>query len=189
MERLSERFEEALIFGLRLHADQVRKGTGVPYVSHLMAVAGLVMENGGNEDAVIAAFLHDAVEDQGGPETLEKIRELFGGNVAEIVAGCTDAWDNPKPPWRERKEKYLKHLLEAPKSVLLVSVADKLHNARTIGADYRQIGEEVWSRFKGGKAGTLWYYQAIVEAYRRTGAHQWLVDELDRTVKRLVEAE
>lgn len=189
MGQLSERFENALVFGLKLHADQVRKGTGVPYVSHLMAVASLVMENGGNEDEVIAAFLHDAVEDQGGPETLEKIRELFGGNVAEIVAGCTDAWDNPKPPWRERKEKYLKHLLEAPKPVLLVSTADKLHNARTILADYRQIGAEVWSRFKGGKEGTLWYYQAIVEAYHRAEAHPGLVDELERTVKSLIEIE
>ncbi len=165
-----EKFEEALLYTARLHGDQTRKGTSVPYITHLLAVAAIVGENGGTEEEVIAALLHDAPEDQGGRERLEDIRARFGREVAEIVDGCTDTYDtDPKPDWRPRKEAYVAHVRQAPASVRLVSAADKLHNARSILADLRSLGEELWTRFTGGKEGTLWYYQALVEAYA-TGA-------------------
>jgi GTP pyrophosphokinase len=181
---LSARFEEALIFAARLHAGQVRKGTSVPYISHLLGVASLVLEQDGDEDEAIAALLHDAAEDQGGKATLDEIRRRFGDRVAEIVEGCTDAFTTPKPPWRERKEAYLAHLPQASAAVRLVSAADKLHNARTILADYRQLGEALWDRFNGGKEGTLWYYRALVETFQASGSFS-LVEELDRVVAEL----
>jgi GTP pyrophosphokinase len=182
--RLGARFEEALAYAARLHTAQVRKGSDIPYIAHLLAVASLVLEHGAGEDEAIAALLHDAVEDQGGRTTLEEIRRRFGDAVAEIVAGCTDADVTPKPPWRPRKEAYVAHIHTAPPGVRLVSAADKLHNARAVLADYRELGEALWPRFKGGKEGTLWYYRALVEAYRVAGGSP-LVDELDRVVSEL----
>lgn len=181
---LSPQFEEALVFAARLHADQKRKGTEIPYVSHLLGVASLVIENGGDETEAIAALLHDAVEDQGGASTLEEIRRRFGDRVAEIVAGCTDAETVPKPPWRERKERYVAHLAETTASVRFVSSADKLHNARAILGDYRRIGDDLWNRFTGGREGTLWYYRALVDAFRAAGGTP-VLDELDRVVTEL----
>jgi len=181
---LSTRFEEALIFATRLHARQVRKGTPVPYISHLLVVAGMVLEQGSDEDTAIAALLHDAVEDQGGRATLDEIRRRFGDPVAEIVEGCTDAFTLLKPPWRRRKEAYLAHLPQASTAVRLVVAADKLHNARTTVADYRASGEAIWRRFNGGRAGTLWFYRAMVEALRAGGSFP-LVEELDRVVSEL----
>ena len=138
-------------------------------------------ENGGTEDEVIAALLHDAPEDQGGTQRLEDIRVKFGDEVAEIVAGCTDTYEVPKPPWRERKERYIEHLGSTPASVRLVSAADKLHNARAILADLRAIGDELWDRFTGGKQGTLWYYRAVTETLKEAGTNR-VVAELDRVV-------
>lgn len=181
---LSGRFEEALIFATRLHADQTRKGTTIPYIAHLLAVVSLVLEHGANEDEAIAALLHDAAEDQGGKATLEEIRVCFGDTVAEIVAGCTDSWTIPKPPWRARKEAYLAHLRQASASVRLVSAADKLHNARTILSDYCALGESLWSRFTGGKEGTLWFYRALVQVLLETGPTV-LAEELDKVVSEL----
>jgi (p)ppGpp synthase/HD superfamily hydrolase len=178
---LTERFEEALAFAARLHRAQLRKGTTIPYVSHLLAVASIALEHGADEDEAIAALLHDAVEDQGGDAARREIRRRFGERVAGIVDGCTDAETTPKPPWRERKERYIAHVAEAPPSVRLVSAADKLHNARSILADLRASGGSVWGRFKGGKEGTLWYYRSLVEAFRAHGATP-LVEELARTV-------
>ncbi len=180
------RFEDALVFAARLHRDQVRKESGVPYVTHLLAVASLVGEAGGDEDAVIGALLHDAAEDQGGRETLEEIRQKFGPEVAEIVEGCSDTFETPKPPWRQRKEAYLAHLPHAAPSTLLVSCADKVHNARATLADLRENGEKTWTRFKGGKDGTLWYYRSLVEIFRRLpAAPRRLVEELGRVVAEL----
>lgn len=176
-----ERFEEALVYAARAHRDQERKGTGVPYVTHLLAVAAIVGENGGSEDEVVAALLHDAPEDQGGEARLEDIRARFGDGVAEIVAGCTDTHEDPKPPWRARKEAYIEHVRYAPAPVRLVSAADKLHNARAILADLRVLGDRLWERFTGGKEGTLWYYRALVHAYRGAGADP-VVEELGRVV-------
>lgn len=184
---LSARFEEALLLATQLHAGQCRKGTTIPYVAHLLGVASLVMEQRGSEDEVIAALLHDAVEDQGGETILKEIRRRFGETVAAIVEGCTDATTIPKPPWRQRKEAYLAHLREAPASERLVAAADKLHNARSILADYRALGEAVWERFNGGKEGTLWYYRALVEAFRASGPTP-LVEELERVVSEIEEA-
>ena len=184
MITLSPRFEDALVFATRLHAAQTRKESGTPYIAHLLAVAALVLEYGGDEDLAIAALLHDAVEDQGGAPTREAIRARFGDRVTAIVDGCTDADTQPKPPWRARKEAYLAHLPQAAPEVRLVSAADKLHNARSILADYRQVGDDLWARFRGGQAGTLWYYRALVTAYRQAGSNP-LVEELDRTVSEL----
>ena len=181
---LSTRFDEALVYASQLHRDQLRKGTQIPYVSHLLAVTASVLEHGGTEDEAIAALLHDAVEDQGGPETREEIRERFGEEVAAIVDGCSDTDTLPKPPWCERKSAYIAHVVEAPRSVRLVSTADKLHNARAILADYRVIGEPLWDRFNGGRNGTLWYYRALANAFRAVESNP-LTKELDRTVAKL----
>ena len=181
---LSPRFDDALVYASQLHRDQVRKGTHIPYVSHLLAVAAIVLEHGGREDEAIAALLHDAVEDQGGSETREAIRERFGEDVAAIVDGCSDTDTLPKPPWDERKKAYVAHVVIASPSVRLVSAADKLHNARAILADYRQLGEPLWDRFNGGRDGTLWYYRALADAFRSVESNA-LSEELDRTVVEL----
>ncbi len=179
-----ERFEKALLYAARLHRDQERKGTDTPYVTHLLAVTAIVGENGGTEDEVIAALLHDGPEDQGGKERLKDIRARFGDEVAKIVDGCTDTYEEPKPAWRPRKETYVARLASAPASVRLVSSADKLHNARTILADLRAVGEGLWARFTGGKEGTLWYYRALVEAYAEAGSNH-VIEELDRVVREI----
>ena len=179
-----DKFEVALVYAARLHRDQTRKGSGVPYTTHLLAVAAIVGENGGTEEESVAALLHDAPEDAGGRERLEEIRWRFGDEVAEIVAGCTDTYEDPKPAWRPRKEAYIAHVAEASSSVRLVSAADKLHNARSILADLRLSGEELWDHFTGGKQGTLWYYRALTEAYKRAGGNA-IVEELDRVVREI----
>ena len=182
--RLGKRFEQALKFAVQLHRDQLRKGTRTPYVSHLLGVTALVLEDGGSEDEAIAALLHDAVEDQGGLKTFTEIQKQFGDYVAQIVDGCTDTYLNPKPPWRQRKERYLEHLQHAPKEVLRVSLADKLHNARTILVALRQNGKAVWKRFNGGKEGTLWYYHSLVEVFLARSSSP-MVGELVRVVAQI----
>jgi len=154
-------------FGTHISCTAPKRGQGtpIPYVSHLMTVAALVVEHGGNEDQAIAGLLHDAVEDQGGEPTLEEIRQRFGDGVAKIVADCSDAWGKPKPEWRARKEAYINKLPNKDSASLLVSLADKTHNARAILTDFRQIGDELWSRFTGGKEGTIWYYQTLSAIY------------------------
>ena len=181
---LTRRFEEALVYATRLHAEQTRKGSAIPYVSHLMAVAALTLEYGGSEDQAIAALLHDAVEDQGGAETRAEIEQRFGAAIAAIVDGCTDTDQHPKPPWRKRKQAYIEQIRTAPPSVRLVAACDKLHNARSLAKDYRVCGEALWDRFSGGREGTLWYYRSIVEALRCNGPDP-LVDEVDRAVRQL----
>lgn len=182
--RFTERVKEAFSEACDLHGSQLRKGTDIPYISHLMAVASLVIENGGDEDETIAALLHDAAEDQGGRETLEKIRRRFGDRVASIVDGCTDTYEDPKPAWKRRKETYLDHLPGASASVRLVASADKLHNARCMLADYRKFGEDLWKRFNAPKEELLWYHRAVTEVLRKAGTSP-LVEELDRVVSQL----
>jgi GTP pyrophosphokinase len=184
MLELTHRFEDALVYTHTLHKNQKRKGTSIPYIAHLLSVTALVLENGGNEDAAIAALLHDAVEDQGGYATLEDIRSRYGANVAEIVEGCTDAFTIPKPPWRERKENYLHHLQSASPSIQLVSLADKLHNATTILADLQSSGSAVWNRFSGGKEGTLWYYNKLAETFQANVSNP-MVGRLVEKVKQI----
>lgn len=166
---LSRRFEEALIMAFRLHHDQKRKSTDIPYIAHLLGVTSLVLEAGGGEDEAIAALLHDAAEDQGGQKTLAAIRAKFGDHVAQIVEACSDTFSTPKPPWEKRKQSYLVHLHEADPDTRLVSLADKLHNCRDILLTYRLIGEATWDRFKGGKQGTLWYYRELDRIFMATG--------------------
>lgn len=175
------RLSDAFSYAAALHAEQRRKISGEPYLTHLMAVAAIVLEHGGDEDETVAALLHDAVEDQGGKPTLEQIRRRFGNRVAEIVDGCSDADETPKPPWRGRKEAHLARLRGASASVRLVSAADKLHNARCLLREYRRRGDEVWDHFYGGRDGTLWYYRAVVDALKHAGASP-LLEELDRAV-------
>jgi GTP pyrophosphokinase len=181
---LSERFTNALTFATQLHAEQTRKGSGIPYIAHLIGVASIALEYGANEDEAIAALLHDAIEDQGGEATREEIRRRFGDTVTEIVDGCTDSDQTPKPPWRQRKEAYIAHIPTASASVRLVSASDKLHNVRSILKDYRLLGDALWDCFKGGKNGTLWYYRSLVEAFQ-TAESTPLVNELERTVSEL----
>ena len=185
---LTWRFDSALQFASGLHHQQPRKGVPIPYVSHLMSVCALVLEAGGDEDQAIAALLHDAVEDQGGRSTLDTIRNMFGDRVANTVESCSDSTatdPTEKPPWRGRKVKYLEHLQSADKDALMVSAADKLHNARAILSDYREIGEQLFVRFNAPKEDQLWYYGALVKTLRQTAAPKVLVDELERVVKEL----
>jgi len=184
--QLTERFSLALTYACRLHAAQSRTASNVPYVAHLLGVAAIALEHGASEDEAIAALLHDAIEDQGGAAVREGICLRLGASVADIVDGCTDSETIPKPPWRERKEKYLARLGEAGPSVRLVCAADKLHNVRSLVADYRVHGESLWDRFNGGKAGTLWYYREIAAILISTSPQRnALVDELARVVDQL----
>ena len=181
---VSPRFANALDYAYELHADQLRKGSNIPYIAHLLAVTAIVLEHGGTEDEAIAALLHDAIEDQGGAPTRDAIRHRYGEKVVAIVDGCTDAETIPKPPWRERKEAYVAHIAHASRSVRLVSAADKLHNVRSILADYQQVCDEVWKLFTGERDGTLWYYRALADAFRAVEPSP-LVEELERAVSEL----
>ena len=181
---LTERFEDALVYANRLHAEQVRKRSQVPYFAHLLGVTSLVLEDGGGEDEAIAALLHDAVEDQGGLDTLEEIRQRCGTGVAEIVNAVTDAYTDPKPPWRARKEKYIASIRTASPQALRVSLADKVYNARATLRDIRREGESGWERFNGGKEGTLWYYRQLVREFGKHGSRD-LLQELSRIVDQL----
>lgn len=183
--KLTSRFTLAFEFAAELHKNQNRKSTQIPYIAHLMSVTALVLEAGGDEDQAIAALLHDSVEDQGGYKTLNEIRDKFGERVAFIVEGCTDAFTQPKPPWKERKVSYLKHLFEAPPEVRLVSLADKLHNARSILRDLREDGEDTFNKFNGGKSGTIWYYRQIVKIFQQTDDNT-MVTELSEVVTQIV---
>ncbi|WP_017315163.1 HD domain-containing protein [Mastigocladopsis repens] len=181
--KLTHRFEQALVYATRLHAKQTRKGGGnVPYISHLLSVAALVLEDGGDEDEAIAALLHDAIEDQGGKATREVILNMFGERVCEIVDGCTDTDTIPKPPWQERKQQYIEKLRHASASIRRVVLADKLHNARCILSDLYKEGEAVWQKFKGGRDGTLWYYRTLLDLFLGSDANSWSVEELNRIV-------
>ena len=170
--KLGPRFLRAFEFAAKKHKYQTRKASTIPYIAHLMGVASLVLEAGGDEDLAIAALLHDIVEDCGGAPMLTQIRRRFGSRVAKIVDGCTDADTYPKPPWRERKENYIARLREEDADTRLVSAADKLNNVRSILSDYREIGESVWSRFNGKREGTLWYYRTLRDEFLQGGANR-----------------
>lgn len=189
---LTSRFETALLFAIEKHRQQIRKGSGVPYVSHLLGVASLVLEHGGNENEAIGALLHDVIEDQ--EVTASELTDNFGPGVAEIVQGCTDGVPDEtgqKPPWRPRKEAYISHITgDLSPSIRLVSAADKLHNIRSIITDYRTQEEELWQRFSGGRE-TLWYYRALADQFKKTrqdsdsAGFKALVDELQFAVVEL----
>jgi (p)ppGpp synthase/HD superfamily hydrolase len=184
---LSERFEAALSFATQLHRHQARKGTAIPYLSHLLSVTALVLEAGGGEDEAIAALLHDAIEDQGGDNTRQVIGQRFGSTVGDLVEACTDSDECPKPPWQERKLRHLQRLREAQPplqpQVRRIVLADKLHNARSTLAELRSQGPQVWSKFKAGRTGTLWFYGAVLE--QLGSPEDWLTQELKQTLKAL----
>jgi GTP pyrophosphokinase len=159
---LSPRFVEALAYAAEAHRNQVRKGSAIPYFSHPMGVASIALEYGADEDEAIAALLHDVIEDQGSQHR-SSIQQRFGERVLRIVLDVSDSEGEPKPPWKDRKLRYLEHLRIADKSAHLVSASDKLHNIRAIVRDYRRLGESLWPRFNSGREGTLWYYRELVQ--------------------------
>jgi (p)ppGpp synthase/HD superfamily hydrolase len=180
-------FVDAVRYALDVHSKQARKGTTIPYAGHLFGVASLVIDDGGDEAQVIAALLHDAMEDGGGTPRLEDIRMRFGERVARIVKACSDSdAEDPtqKDDWLIRKRKYLRHLHHLSEDSARVSISDKLHNARAILGDWRRDGDQLFDRFNGKKTGTLWYYACIVNAL---GSHRGsqLFQELERTVREL----
>jgi GTP pyrophosphokinase len=179
----NDRLAEAVAAAVRIHGAQLRKGTTIPYLSHLLGACSIALDYGANEDEAIAALLHDAIEDGEPTEVARQIVWSFGEEVGRIVEGCSDSDTHPKPPWPERKEAYLVRLASEDRSVLLVSASDKLHNARSIVRDVRAVGEAVWDRFNASKDDTLRYYRRLVAAYRANPAHTpALIAELDRTV-------
>lgn len=186
---LTERFDEALVYALTAHDRQKRKSTSIPYAAHLLGVASIVLEAGGSEDEAIAALLHDVVEDQGGAQRLADIREQFGSDIAQVVHECSAEDKTRDPGWRIRKERYIAGLSDCSCSALLVSLADKLYNARAILDDYRAFGHGLWERFNADEpkgASMLWYYESLVSAYEaRPDVPRRLVAELRRTVSQL----
>jgi (p)ppGpp synthase/HD superfamily hydrolase len=195
---LTDRYTSAVDYARRVHADDTRKGTDIPYLSHVLAASALVLEAGGTEDQAIAALLHDAAEDHGGQDRLDDIRNEFGTDVANLVEACSDslvADRTAKEDWWTRKVRYLRKLREESPEAALVSCADKLHNARAVLGDYRLLDEQLWSRFNAdaGRRGTLWYYRslaAVLEGRLADGdpAATALAAELTRTVDSLVDA-
>ena len=183
---VGKRFRDALVWASQLHEDQKRKGGNIPYVAHLIGVASIVLEHGGDEDQAIGALLHDALEDQAHRMSPNEIRARFGERVEQIVEACTDGdpeeqRDRDPGRWKIRKQRYIDEVATKPAEALLVSMADKLYNARAILEDYRELGEALWPRFTTGREGTLWYYRALLAAFRPRAENR-LWHELDRTV-------
>jgi Guanosine polyphosphate pyrophosphohydrolases/synthetases len=187
MPQMTERFVEAVKLAAYLHRTQTRKGGDVPYISHLLRVAGLVLEFDADEDTAIAAMLHDAVEDQGGLETASQVREHFGQRVEQLVMACSDsvtAVGQPKRPWRERKETMIARLGDLAPEARLIIGCDKLDNLRCTLSGYHKIGAKLWERFSGGRDGTLWYYRSMIDALYKAGNCP-VFDELNDTFNRL----
>ena len=179
---LSARMTDAFEYARLLHDGQLRKGTQTPYISHLMSVSSLVLDSGGSEDEAISALLHDAVEDCGGLPVLEKIRQKFGDEIADIVKGCSEPEIQPRPPWKDRKKAYISQIASESDSVKRVACADKLHNLRSILTDYHSVGDRVWDRFHADKEGTLWFYQSMLETLRTFGDGMAIFVELEKRV-------
>ena len=195
---LGEKFDEALKLASDLHREQTRKETPIPYMAHLMAVAGIVLEANAYhqfddiEDIAIGALLHDAIEDQGHKINLKQIREKFGDRVHDIVHDCSDAVieeeHQKKAPWRKRKEAYIAKIKDKPRETLLVSCADKLHNARSIMFDYDRIGDAIWDRFTAEKDETLWYYEGLCESFTQAWPENPLLPDFKAVVERMRKA-
>ena len=184
---LTDRFESALSFAAQIHQGHSRKRSQVPYLSHLLSVAALVLEDGGGEDEAIAALLHDAIEDQGDRTDLDDLRRRFGDRVAAIVDACSDTDQHPKPPWRGRKEAFIDRMRMAPPNVLRVACADKLHNARSTLADLRREGPAAWDKFGAGRDEQLWYYGTLSQLFEQRIPGP-LSGELARTVAAITAA-
>ena len=192
MSILTRRFTRALKYCFKLHREQLRKGSSTPYVAHLMSVCALVLEDGGNEDEAIAALLHDALEDQPQKTSRRTIARRFGKRVLELVTACSDTRPDyeggEKEPWRPRKERYLEHLKAADPGALRIAVADKLHNARQVLADYRKERDALWSRFNAGKEDQLWFYRTLVRVvteHQESRESCRSIEELARVVEEL----
>ncbi len=191
---LTQRFTLAVDYARVLHIER-RKATSIPFMAHLLGVASLVMGESGRvkfpvtEDMVIAAVLHDAVEDHGGHTRLEDVRQNFGDNVATMVEGLSDTLSEDssnKEPWEARKEHYLARLPTESPETQLISAADKLYNARTMLDDYRKSGAKIWGRFKRGRDQQLWYFNEMLKVFKSAGTNR-IVEELDRVVAELSE--
>jgi (p)ppGpp synthase/HD superfamily hydrolase len=182
--RLTSRFTKALLYASRIHGGKLRKKTKIPDIGHILGVTAIALEYGANETEAIAALLHDAVEDAGGKARLRDIERKFGRAVAKIVDGCTDSYEDPKPPWLDRKKTYVAHVRNAPIPTKLVSAADKVQNVRSLLRNYREEGDNLWQRYNSGKQGALWYYRALVKAFAGRRIRP-LVQELDRTLSEL----
>jgi len=187
---LGPRFEEALLFAVRTHDGDLRKGPArIPYVSHLLSVCALVLEDGGDEDEAIAALLHDTLEDHPEEVTKADLERRFGPRVADLVVRCTDTPPDyrggTKPHWHGRKAAYVERIRKEGYPLCRVALADKLHNTRSIVLDHRRCGDEVWERFNATKEEEFSYHRALVDAFRDAGAPKYLVDELDSLVREL----
>tara|TARA_B100000035_G_C20753360_1_gene445006 strand:+ start:47 stop:625 length:579 start_codon:yes stop_codon:yes gene_type:complete len=185
-----DKYLEAYVYSYKLHKKQTRKGSNIPYFTHLSSVSNLIIENNGTTTQAIAGLLHDAVEDQGGAKTLAAIKRKFGPKVAKIVDQCSDTTIKPKPPWKTRKIKYIKDIKNKTQDTLLVSLCDKYHNANCILSDYQKVGEEIWDRFTASKQETLWYYESLYKEFKKylknhlelIKAYKNAVDEMKRII-------
>lgn len=185
---LTPRFEQALVYATIIHAGQMRKGSDVPYISHLMAVTSIALEHGATEDEAIAALLHDAVEDAGGKERANDIRLRFGDTVADLVISCTDTMMERRPEYNNRRAAYVGSIQHKSAASILISAADKLHNSRSILRDYREVGDRVWNRFHHSKESTLWYYRALADAFMAAPNNyrcKSLIEEINRVVTQI----
>jgi (p)ppGpp synthase/HD superfamily hydrolase len=181
---LSQKFEHALAFANQVHAHQKRKDSGAPYFAHVIGVAALVLEDGGSEEEAIAALLHDTAEDQGGQAMLDEITSRFGETIAQIVAECSDTLLNPKPPWQARKAGHINTLRTARPETIRIMLADKVYNSRNLLRSLQERGEVVWENFKGGRDGTIWYFQQMYAVFSRTQSG-YMLDEFGRNIKRI----
>jgi (p)ppGpp synthase/HD superfamily hydrolase len=182
---LTDRFFAAMSYASEAHKEQVRKSTDIAYISHPFGVASLVIEAGGDEDQAIAGLLHDVAEDCGGEPRLTEIAEKFGDRVAHIVRGCSDSLvveEDKKAPWRDRKEAHIEHLRSSNSDVLLVTAADKTHNARAISTDIQSIGNKVWDRFNSDQEQILWYYKSVYEVLSDGGVTSTLLNPLKTAI-------
>ncbi|MFL2649840.1 MAG: HD domain-containing protein [Alphaproteobacteria bacterium] len=186
-----DKYLEAYVYSYKLHKKQTRKGSNIPYFTHLSSVSNLIIENNGTTTQAIAGLLHDAVEDQGGAKTLAVIKRKFGPRVAKIVDQCSDTTIKPKPPWKKRKIKYIKDIKNKSQDTLLVSLCDKYHNANCILSDYQKVGEEIWDRFTASKQETFWYYESLYKEFKKylknhlelIKAYKNTVDEMKRIIQ------
>jgi (p)ppGpp synthase/HD superfamily hydrolase len=181
-DKVTPRMYKALKLAFKLHGHDARKKSTVPYIAHLLAVCALVQLDGGSEDEAIAALLHDALEDKPKEINRKKIRHKFGKKVLKMIELSTDTpkdyTGGQKPPWKERKEAYLKHIRETDQSLLRVTIADKIDNARAILADHQRMGNQVWEKFNAGKEDQLWYYRSCIKAFDVSGYSGPLLEEL-----------
>ena len=186
-----DKYLEAYVYSFELHKKQTRKGSNIPYFTHLSSVSNLIIENNGTTTQAIAGLMHDAVEDQGGAKTLAVIKRKFGPKVAKIVDQCSDTTIKPKPPWKTRKIKYIKDIKNKTQDTLLVSLCDKYHNANCILSDYQKVGEEIWDRFTASKQETFWYYESLYKEFKKylknhlelIKAFKDTVDEMKRIIQ------